>query len=181
MYRTWLYTRVIELDNTENELGRVDHVELIEGFAVGDAVQDLDFQVAIIDEILRLAQDDDLDEEFPNCDFAAAVYDNSYHCHALRELTVYLWARKATLDWEGVEDIEGINDEDQGKSIFAGDLAFALMRVRRAPGEQRPVIVKRPWEDPEHYYWTVLEQNGGGYIERLLAQTGDGSVRTTKV
>jgi len=94
---------------------------------------------------------------------------------------VYLWARKATLDWEGVGDLEGINDEDESKSIFAGDLVFALMRVWPAPDTQRRVIVKRLWEDPEHYYWIVLEQNGGGYIERLLTQTEDGSVRNTKV
>jgi len=74
LYRTWLYTRVTRMEDNENELGRVDHVEFVEAFDVGEAAEDMDFQIAIIDEILRLAQDDELDEEFSNYGFARAAY-----------------------------------------------------------------------------------------------------------
>lgn len=57
MYRTWLYTRLVTLDKAPNEHGRANHVELAEAFEVGDAVEDLDFQIAIVDEILKFAQE----------------------------------------------------------------------------------------------------------------------------
>lgn len=123
MYRTWLYTRLVTLDKAPNEHGRASHVELAEAFEGGDAVEDLDFQIAIVDEILRLAQ---IDDELSNYDLAEVVY-RPYHCYALRELTVYLWAWEATQNWEGVCDVEDINDEDAYKLFFAGDLGHALL------------------------------------------------------
>jgi hypothetical protein len=42
------------LDMKPNENGSVEHIELAEAFGLGHTIGDMGFQIAIVDEMLRL-------------------------------------------------------------------------------------------------------------------------------
>lgn len=120
----------------------------------------MDFQIAIVDEILRLAQELD---EFPGYELTGVVYRDS-DCEALRPLMVDLWAWKATVRWDAVADVHCLFDHDDwinDQTMFASNLCNALIRIRPIPGKEVLTTEKKPWEDAEKYYVKVLEQEWG--------------------
>lgn len=137
----------------------------------------MDFQIAVVDEMLKLAQEVD---GFPGYELTDVVY-RCYDCDALRGLIVDLWAWKATARWRAVDDVEGIacDELDHGnlERMFAIDLCKALVRVRPVPGQKVSATEKKPWENARKYYMHILEQTwgeaGARYQKNLLEAMGE--------
>jgi hypothetical protein len=135
LYVNWLYTRRLNMTKLSDEEEKDRFEKLGEAFALGYCIQEMDFQIAIVDEILKFAQELD---DFPGYELTDIVY-RSYDCEALRGLMVDLWAWKATARWDAVASVYCIARDDieygDFERMFAVDLCKALVRVRPVPGQ----------------------------------------------
>lgn len=105
------------LDMKPNENGRAEHIELAEVFELGYTIRDMDFRIAIVDEMLRLVQEPKM---FPTYYPAEAVYQES-GCDALKQLVVDLRAWKMNERWDGADGLAHLVDWHDRRPIFAGD------------------------------------------------------------
>ncbi|KAF3047223.1 hypothetical protein E8E11_006148 [Didymella keratinophila] len=178
LYVDWLYHRELQVVKLPDEDKKDKFEKLGEAFALGYCIQEMDFQIAVVNDILKFAQ---VLNGFPGYELNDIVYRLDA-CRALRELMVDLWVWKATRQWGSVADVECIAREELDitdfEGMFAVEVCKALVRVRPVPGQKVLATEEKPWENAEKYYMHILEQTWGSagarYQNNLIEAMGEG-------
>lgn len=131
LYLHWLYFRILPIkSNAPGNIGNMEYLQLAKAYVLGDLLQDVDFNDAVIDTMIEKSCTPTTDGKrwYPAVSVVACIYNNTPASSEARRLLIDMFVNFGHGGWlpkaEEMEKTENVPKE------FLLDLAAALLDRR---------------------------------------------------